>query len=55
MKRHGVNVNETLAKIVARYTERKRLAASGRTELVRDCAAKMCDVSLWELWILTQE
>lgn len=54
MKRHDAKTNETLSKIAARYMERQRLIASGKTEIVRSCAEKMCAVNIWELWVITQ-
>lgn len=54
MKHHDEVINRFLCNVVERFQFHRRIAKEGRSEMTRDAAAKMCEIEMWEMWVLTQ-
>lgn len=53
MRRMNNLTLNTLCKVVERFRFHSRKAREGNP-IVSDIAKKMCEVELWEMWVLTQ-
>ena len=54
MIRTSQKANEFLAQVVEGFRFHTDMGKSGNS-LIAESAAKMCDIEIWEMWVLTQE
>lgn len=54
MNRRSKRENELLAQVVERFRFHSGEIKSGNP-IVADAAQKMCEVEMWEMWVLTQD
>lgn len=54
MNRTNQRTNELLAQVVERFQFHSGKIKS-ENPIVADSAVKMCEVEVWEMWVLTQE
>lgn len=55
MEQHDERTTDQLASVIERFMLHSELKKISPNPVVKDSVKNMCEIELWEMWVLTQD